>query len=144
MATQKEIDLIFEEMKKVAPSEHFKSISKSSAGIQAILGILNEKGDCLTAGKISEYMKVSTARVAVLLKKMVAKDLVKKSNSPSDARVVVVKLTPHGKDVAAQIKKEMNEDIANMIDTVGMDRLLEFTEIFNEINSITKKKTIEL
>lgn len=144
MATQEQIEELLEQLKKAPPSEQFKSIDKNTAGIRAILHYLNETSDTVTAGKISEHMDVSTARVAVLLKKMVAKGLIEKENDPSDARIVVVKLSEHGKKTAKKIQSEIYAQIGDMIDKVGMNRMLEFASISNEIHSVIKKPDFDL
>lgn len=136
MATDEQIELLLEKLKKAPPSEIFQNVDMSSAGIRAILKILNETDVQITAGKISEYMNVSTARVAVLLKKMVAKGLIEKQQDSSDKRIVVVKLSEHGKQVANMFKDSLYSRIGELIDKIGMDKMLEFAEISNEIHSV--------
>ena len=70
MATQEQIETLLEQLEKAPPSAHFQRIDKNAAGIQAILKYLSETDEQVTAGDISDHLNVSTARVAVLLKKM--------------------------------------------------------------------------
>lgn len=144
MATKEQIETLLEQLKKAPPSEHFQNIDKNSAGIRAILVYLDETEDKITPGKISEHMKVSTARVAVLLKKMVAKGFIEKENDSTDGRIVVVKLSEHGKQTAVKLKDNLYSHIGEMIDRVGMERMLEFAAISNEIHSVMKKPDINL
>lgn len=139
MATEEQIEALLKQFKKAPPSECFHGFDISSAGVRAILKLLNETDSKVTAGKISECMNVSTARVAVLLKKMVAKGLIEKENDSTDGRVVVVKLSKHGKQVADDLKAELYGHISEMIDKVGMDKMLEFAAISNEIHSVMKQ-----
>ena len=111
----------------------------STAGVRAILKILNETDGKVTAGDLSEYMKVSTARIAVLLKKMEAKGLIEKEHDSADGRVVVVKLSNQGKELADKFKENLYAHIGEMIDKIGMDRMLEFAAVSNEIQSLMKK-----
>lgn len=136
MATDEQIELLLEKLKKAPPSETFQNVDMSTAGIRAILKVLNETDAQVTAGKISEYMNVSTARVAVLLKKMVAKGLIEKQQDSSDKRIVVVTLSEHGKQVANMFKTGLYSRIGELIDKIGMDKMLEFAEISNEIHSV--------
>lgn len=138
MATNEQIEILLEQLKKAPPSECFQDFDINTAGIRAILKFLNETNGKVTAGMISEYMKVSTARVAVLLKKMVSRNLIERENDAEDGRVVIVKLSEHGKQVAEQLKLELNAHIGEMIDRIGMDRMLEFVTISNEIHSVIK------
>lgn len=130
------------QLKKAPPSEHFHNIDMSTTGIRAILKYMNGTDEKITAGKISEHMGVSSARVAVLLKKMVAKGLIEKENDPSDGRIVVVRLSEHGKQTADKMRDNIRLCIGLLIDEVGMEKMLEFAEISNEIHSVMKNSNI--
>lgn len=138
MATLEQIEVLMEQLKKAPPAECFQNFDMSTAGIRAILKILNETEGRVTAGDLSEYIKVSTARIAVLLKKMAAKGLIEKEHDLADGRVVVVKLTDSGKEIADKFKENLYAHIGEMIDKIGMDRMLEFAAISNEIKSLIK------
>ncbi len=144
MATSEEIELLFEQLKKAPPSECFQNFDRNTAGIRAILKLLSEADSKVTAGKISECMQVSTARVAVLLKKMVAKGLIEKESDSADGRVVVVKLSEHGRQTAEKVKEDLYRHLGEMIDRVGMERMLEFAEISKEIHSVMKMSHPEI
>lgn len=144
MATQEQIAMLLEELEKAAPYEQFKSIDKNTAGVRAILKYLNETEETVTAGKISRYMNVSTARVAVLLKKMVANGLIEKTDDPEDARIVVVRLSEHGVKTAEKVRESIHAQVGAMIDKVGMERMLEYVAISNEIRSVMKVPDINL
>lgn len=139
MATQQQIETLLAELYKAPPSEHFQQIDISAVGIRAILKYLSESRDHATAGTISKALGVSTARVAVLLKKMVAKGLLEKQSDPSDGRLVVVQLSQLGKDTANRIHDEMFAQLGTLIDEIGMERMLEFAAISYEIHSVMKK-----
>ncbi len=138
MATTEQIEVLMEQLKKAPPAECFQKFDMSTAGIRAILKILNETEGKVTAGDLSEYMKVSTARIAVLLKKMDAKGLIEKEHDLADGRVVVVKLSNQGRELADKFKENLYAHIGEMIDKIGMDRMLEFAAVSNEIQSLIK------
>lgn len=138
MATNEQIEILLEKLKQAPPSEYFQKFDMNAAGIRAILKLLNETDSKVTAGKISERMNVSTARVAVLLRKMEAKGLIEKERDITDARVVVVKLSEHGKQVADKFKENVYTHISELIDKIGMEKMLEFAEISNEILAVMK------
>lgn len=144
MATKEQIKTLLEQLKKAPPSEHFQNIDRNVAGMRAILEYLSQTDEKVTAGKISEHMRVSTARVTVLLKKMVAKGLIEKENDPLDARVVVVKLSEQGKRAADKVREAILGQIGAMIDKVGIERMLEFAAISNEIHSVMKTTNIDI
>ena len=139
MATTEQVEALMEQLKKAPPAECFQNFDMSTAGIRAILKILNETAGKVTAGDLSEQMKVSTARIAVLLKKMEAKGLIEKEHDSADGRVVVVKLTESGRQIADKFKANLYAHIEEMIDKIGMDRMLEFAAVSNEIQSLMKR-----
>ena len=143
MATGEQIEALLEQLEKAPPSEHFQHIDKNTVGIRAILKYLSETNEKITAGKISEHLKVSTARVAVLLKKMETKKLIEKEQDPDDGRIVIVKLSDYGKQTAIAARKEVYRSIGEMIDKVGMDKMLEFAAISNEIHSIMERSEMD-
>ncbi len=136
MATQKEIETLLKAMHKAPPSEHFQRIDKSTVGIRAILKYLSEDEEQATAGEISKRIGVSTARVAVLLKKMDAKGFIEKQGDPTDGRIVLVRLTERGRDTSNRIRSEMFAQLGALIDRLGMERLMQFAEISREIRSV--------
>lgn len=84
MTTEEQIQLLLSELKKVPPSQLFQSIDSSTVGMRVILLNLGDTDRIVTAGMVSDYMHVSTARIAVLLKKMEAKGLLEKERDPSE------------------------------------------------------------
>ncbi|MBE6642614.1 MAG: MarR family transcriptional regulator [Ruminococcaceae bacterium] len=144
MATGEQIEVLLELMRKAPPSEQFQNIDKNTMGIRAILKYLYETDGRVTAGKISEHMKVSTARVAVLLKKMVAKGLIERESDSEDGRIVVVRLSEYGRQSAYRLRENIYKTMGEIIDRVGMDRMLEFAEISNEIHDVLKNAEIEI
>ena len=144
MATREQIETLLEQLIQSPPSEPFQRIDQNAAGIQAILKYLSETDEKVTAGKISDHIEVSTARVAVLLKKMAAKGLIEKEHDPKDGRIVVVKLSDKGRQTADTIRDNIYQHIGEMIDKVGMERMLEFAAISNEIHSVMKESKIKV
>lgn len=144
MATEEQIEMLLKQLEEAPPSVQFKNIDKSNVGVRAILKYLNETNETVTAGKISKYMNVSTARVAVLLKKMAANGLIEKQNDPTDARIVVVRLSEHGAKNAAKVRADIHEQIGAIIDKIGMERMMEFAAISNEIKALMKAPDIKL
>lgn len=136
MATDKQISNILRQMMSAHPTEFFKHMDDTRAGIGAVLRLLYTVDTPVTAGMISEQLGVSTARVAVLLKKMDAKGLITKEKDPIDARVTIVKLTDFGRETIERMWEEVKSQVGKVIDEIGEDRLLEYIEISKEIGRI--------
>lgn len=139
MATEKQIDEILARLKEIHPARTFKEVDEINAGIGAVLCLLYESSGLLTAGKISDFMKVSTARVTVLLKKMTAKGLITIENDAADSRITIVRLSASGKAMIDKINREMRKKTEKVIDTIGMDKMREFISLSEQIQSIMGK-----
>ena len=106
MATKSQIEMVLRELKKIHPPHPvglLQRIDETQEGVGAVLCLLHESDETVTAGRVSEVLGVSTARVAVLLKKMAAKRLITKGHDPADARVTVVSLTEQGRESIREI-----------------------------------------
>lgn len=135
MATPEQIEKVIFALSSSHPKDLFRAMDENQAGIGAVLRLLSESSGTITAGRIADYMNVSTARVAVLLKKMAAKDLIVRESYADDARVTVVRLSQKGEETAADIRKKIHDHVDTVIDKVGMERILEFAEISKEIHN---------
>lgn len=144
MATPEQVEIIVDALQAAHPKELFQTIDETQVGIGAVLRLLYESEETVTAGKIAEYMHVSTARVAVLLKKMVAKDLIVKQADSNDARVTVVRLSEHGREVVESMRGEIHAQFGAVLDKVGMDRMLEFVSISRDIQNALKETHLAL
>lgn len=100
MATEMQVDQILVQVNETRPADLFKQMNEINAGIVAVLRYLYKTEGIVTAGMISGFMHISTARVAVLLQKMEAKDLIVRGKDAADARVTVVCLSEQGRRMA--------------------------------------------
>ena len=139
MATTAQIETVLKRVEQSRPARFFRCLDEVQAGIGAVLRLLYESDEPVTAGRISDVLDVSTARVAALIKKMVSKGLITKEQGVKDARVTIVKLTECGSSAFEEIRDEIYQKIGTVIDTVGEERLLEFISVAEEI-----KNTISL
>ena len=135
MATIAQIERMLAELERIHPVAFFRRMDETQAGIGAVLRLLYTSEEEITAGKISEVLNISTARVAVLIRKMAAKGLITKARSSADARVTMVGLTELGVKTVEEMRREMYRQMGLVIDAVGEERLREFLEIAAEIRA---------
>lgn len=136
MATTEQIEYLMREWPKAHPANFFKVFNDSNTGIGFALKLLYSAEDNrLSAGAISEAMGVSTARVAVLLKKMESRGLITRESDRTDARVRVVCLSESGRTVAERMNCNIRQYIANVIDKVGMEKLVQLVELSIEVKT---------
>ncbi|MDL2300168.1 MarR family winged helix-turn-helix transcriptional regulator [Clostridiaceae bacterium OttesenSCG-928-D20] len=136
MATAEQIDIILEKFEEVHSAKLTRRMDGNKAGMGAVLRLLSQSKEPVSAGQISEALGVSTARVAVLLKKMSAKSLITKETSEVDARITIVRLTETGLELSRRTQEDLRAQIALAIDTVGLERLTEVFETLVELQSI--------
>lgn len=136
MATTEQIEYVMRELPKAHPANFFKAFNDANTGIGFALKLLDSaEENRLSAGAISEAMGVSTARVAVLLKKMESKGLITRECDRTDARVRVVCLSESGRAVAERMNDNIRRHISNVIDRVGMEKLIQLIELSVEIKT---------
>ena len=138
MATQEEISKIIVLLDESHPAKFVKKHNETNAGIGAVLNLLYDSHQPITAGSISKYMNVSTARVAALLKKMEARGFISRQAGKEDGRTVVVHLTETGMETVRKLRENFRRDVGILIDTIGMERLIEYTSISKEIRAVLK------
>lgn len=149
MATGEQIQLLLDrlipdQMFPVSPTEFQKRIEEANYGIGAALRFLYfSEEPVITAGRISAHLGISTARTAVLLKKMEAKGLIERKTDSGDARKAVIMLSDSGRRAAEKMRENLCAHFGRLIDAIGMERLLEFAAIANEIHEITRKECLE-
>lgn len=141
MATKEQIDQIMERSihSRSANMNHLRNSNFSNDGMIGVLILLHRSSEPITAGQISEALHISNARVTTLIKKMVDKGLIIKTTGATDARVTEVRMTDHGREVIETIQKERMAQLETMIDQIGIERLLEYFDITDQIRSIMSK-----
>ena len=144
MAARAQIERVLKRLEQVHPAKCFPSVDETQAGIGAVLRLLAEADGTVTAGRISDVLQVSTARVAALLKKMAAKGLIIRTRSSRAARVTVVALTIAGRNTVNAMREEMYRQMGRVIDVVGEERLMEFIDTAEEIQRIVKPPEFKL
>lgn len=138
MATREQIIFIMKKMGELHSQRRISDFNETQEGIGAVMRLLNDTDGEITAGRISEELGISTARVAALLKKMEAKNLIIREHCKADKRVTVVRLTQNGKDLIKKIKEQMYRKANELIDTIGEKRLMEFIETSEQICRIMR------
>ena len=140
MAEQADIEALVALMMEAHPRDSYKRMDESTAGTGAMLLYLAKQDKPVTAGQIASGIQVSTARVAVLLKKLEARGLLVRETGAEDARTKVVRLTEQGYALFEKKRQTLYALIGRLIDTVGMDRMKEFVTISKEIHAVMEEE----
>ena len=107
---EQEVKKIIEEFKETYPKDFFKILDKNNEECYS-------KDICLESG-------LSSARVAVLLKKMEAKDLIKKSDSKDDGSFTIIRLTSNGRKEIEKMRNESLKRANKVIEKVGIEEAI--------------------
>ena len=144
MATEAEIQKAMDLFHTNNPNRIFEQIRKVDVGMVAVLKYLNQNKNGIKSKDISDYMKVSSARMAILLKKMESKNLIEKSTSKEDCRVTIVKLTEYGEEIVKQVRIHMEGIAEKIVDELGIEELERIFEGLNKIKKLMKDNTIDI
>ena len=136
MASEKEVLELLAKFNSIKPWAFVQHMDMSSMGIGNVLLFLMSSGREVSAGEISEYMDVSTARVAVLLKKMSEKGLINKHSDPEDKRKVMVSITPKGVEAFEERKNEVLLYASPIVDHFGVEKVDDFINSCRDITNI--------
>lgn len=135
MTDKEKIDMIFEHLMRNSSQELLKLFNDSNSGMGAVFRILKSSSAPITASNISELMDVSEARMTVLLKKMQNRGYIIKEKSGSDARVSYIKLTDLGNAESEKLHDILCQNIAIIVDAVGLEKIEQYIRLNDEINS---------
>lgn len=90
----------------------------------------------VSAGMLSEKLKVSTARIASILNSLESKKLIKRKIGTDDKRKVVVEITTEGKEIIKKYQEEVVNKVSYIISRIGQEKAKQYFDIMLEINSI--------
>ncbi|MDD3183739.1 MAG: MarR family transcriptional regulator [Anaerostipes sp.] len=131
---QREVAIeVLDKMQGSCPNQLFQKINDFDHGIIFVCMYLDCQEQEVIAGDIANEMKVSTARVATLLKKMEQRHLIRKYHSPKDARKTVVEITEEGKSFVEGKREKAISKMEHIIDEVGKEEMEVFIETLHKI-----------
>lgn len=141
MATKEQINKIInllDESHKINPLEKLNQV-----GHLAVLKYLNQNKK-VKSKDICENMNISSARMAVLIKKLENKGLITKIIDQEDARITIINLTEKGKITSQKIKNQLSYQIENIINEFGYDNLTNLLKDMQKIKLIIEKSIKEI
>ncbi|MDE5619617.1 MAG: hypothetical protein K2O29_06230 [Ruminococcus sp.] len=144
MATREYIVSVMKRLHEKPPEDAFRRFNDDNAGINCMLKYLEQVGRPVSAGEISGYMHVSTARVSFLLRKMSDRNFIIRENSSKDARRLMISLSEQGKAEFIRRREEMVDIFGRIIDRIGEERMEEFISISNDIKIVMNEEMKKL
>lgn len=127
---------LFQQLKTncyISLPEVLNDFSKGEIGVLSYLSF--NKND-VSAGELSDELKVSTARIASILNSLENKKYIKRRSDKKDKRKILVSITNKGKNLAIDTKRDIICKIMKIIEEVGYEEILVYTKIALKIRNI--------
>lgn len=118
------------------PNRFNNFLDESNKGEFGLLNYIYFETKEVSAGMLSEKLKVSTARIASVLNSLEAKKLIKRKIGTDDKRKVVVEITTEGKEIIKKYQEEVVNKVSYIISRIGQEKAKQYFDIMLEINSI--------
>lgn len=145
MATQEQINELMLLFHAVQPPQNNHAASRNDQeGMLGVLIYLNRTNGTVTAGMISKAMHITTGRVSVLIRKMSDKGLIIRQRGKNDARVTEIRMTEKGQHIIDDLNAQRKAQMAQLIDTLGMDQLKEYISLSQKVWQILTPLTVDL
>lgn len=98
-----------------------RTISQMGRGEALVINYLSSTKDNIYPKDISKALKLTTARIAAILKNLEKHGIITRTPDPLDNRQTVVKLTDMGLAMASARKEKLIQATARMLEALGED-----------------------
>ncbi|MDO4243023.1 MAG: winged helix DNA-binding protein [Actinomyces sp.] len=105
-------------------------------GERAVLHHLDHTGSSSSPGELAQALRLSSARIANILKTLEHKGLIERLHDTRDRRRVLVQLTEHGAQTVARLKREALTALGGLIEALGEPDGAELVRIVGRIRSL--------
>ncbi len=139
MATQEQILKAFQILYENRPQKNLEEINKIHFGVMAAVRYLHEHPDDTKSSDLCKALGVSSARMAILLKKLEAKQLIIRSECPNDARATLIRLSDKGSRLTLRLEQKMTHALGRVIDEIGLEELELMMSKFSHLRDIFKE-----
>ncbi len=123
------MDLRFETLEMRAN----RQLAKLETGELFVMNYLSEHGCTAYPKELSRAMSVSTARIAVILKRLEKNKWITRKSDMADNRQVIVSLTSSGYTMIREKRKELLSLWAEILEEIGPDDAREFLRVKRRI-----------
>lgn len=104
-----------------------------------ILEILNKKDECIMS-ELAEALFITTSAVTGLIDRMIKLNLVTRSRSEKDRRIVRVKITKKGENIIAKIVEQRHRMIAETFGKISREERKKYLEIMEKVYRILTQR----
>lgn len=136
MSTREEAQELLGKLYSCMPTAFYNKLEAAHRGFGFVLSYLEQARGEVIAGDIAKKLNVSTARIAVLLKKMEQSGYITRRNSAKDARRTVVEITPAGVELIDEMREQTLKKVALLLDRVGKKDIDTYLRISSQIREL--------
>ncbi len=136
MAKKEDVFYALELFHNNRPQKMLNEVNRGEMGAFAVIKLLYDADKEITSADLCSQLKISSARMAVLIKKLETKGLVVKTASQADSRAKILKLSEKGVALADKLKADMFETMGKVVDEFGIEELESFFKKLGKLKSI--------
>lgn len=102
-----------------------------------LLKIIVKTKDC-KAKDVADILEISPAAATNMLERLYKNNLIERSRSAEDRRIVLIKLSQAGEEMFKEINQKRLELLEQLFEKVSEEELAQVAGVFNKTLSITK------
>ena len=106
-------------------------------GKKRVIGYLFEVKDGVSPSVLSDFMDVSSARIACILNNLEDDEIINRLDDKNDKRCKLVYLTEKGRALGAAYQKKYIKEISTMLEALGEHDAKEHVRIIKRIYNLT-------
>lgn len=133
MASREDAKEFLNKLYSCIPRSFYNRLETTQRGFGFILSYLERADGEVIAGDLARMLNVSTARIAVLLKRMEQKGYISRSASSEDRRRTVVEITPLGISYVDDMREQTLSRVEKLLDLFSKEEIDNFIRISNKI-----------
>lgn len=133
MASCEEMQAFLNRLYSSIPRTFYNKLEATQRGFGFVLCYLEKANGEVIAGDFAKTLKVSTARIAALLKRMEHCGYVERHPSKEDGRRTVVEITPAGMSYIREIREQTLLKIEKLLASVSQEDLETYIRISHQI-----------
>lgn len=143
MNHDKKISEFFEKFMSSSKCSFDRFFDGFNKGELGALGFLSKNKE-VNSKDLSEFLEVSTARVASILNSLENKKLIVRENDVDDKRKTLVNITDDGEKLTHEMKDEISKRIKYVVKEIGTEKFEEYLDLTVQISEILKKYEEEI
>ncbi len=125
-------------MKRMTGSNAHEGLDITIAQIPLVM-VIYQKGSCKMSD-ISDMLQVTMGNVTAMIDRLVRELIVERFSDSNDRRVVMVKLTQKGIDIATRACAHRRDNIRGILEHISDKHMKVLAEIIEEINDGIKER----